>query len=174
MAEPKFLYGTHYSTPGYVIGYLVRNNPLYMLKIQSGRFDKPDRLFFSIKNDWKNCYENPAIVKELIPEFYGDNVDFLRNNLDLNLGNRQNGKMVSDVKLPKWAKDANEYLKIQKEGKIFFFKKNLLILKLKLWRVTMYLKTCINGLTLYSVINRKEKQLKNVTIVKNLMTVLRF
>jgi factor associated with neutral sphingomyelinase activation len=24
MPNPKFLYGTHYSTPGYVIGYLVR------------------------------------------------------------------------------------------------------------------------------------------------------
>lgn len=34
MANPKFLYGTHYSTPGYVIGYLLRNRPLYMLKLQ--------------------------------------------------------------------------------------------------------------------------------------------
>lgn len=33
MSEPKFLYGTHYSTPGYVIGYLVRKNPEYMLKL---------------------------------------------------------------------------------------------------------------------------------------------
>lgn len=24
MPTPKFLYGTHYSTPGYVIGYLIR------------------------------------------------------------------------------------------------------------------------------------------------------
>jgi factor associated with neutral sphingomyelinase activation len=31
--EPRFLYGTHYSTPGYVIGYLVRKNPEYMLKL---------------------------------------------------------------------------------------------------------------------------------------------
>lgn len=118
MPDPKFLYGTHYSTPGYVIGYLMRNNPLYMLKIQSGRFDKPDRLFYSIKNDWKNCFDNPAIVKELIPEFYGDNEDFLLNKLDLNLGTRQNGKVVSDVKLPKWATDAKHYLKTQREGKL--------------------------------------------------------
>lgn len=33
MSEPKFLYGTHYSTPGYVIGYLVRKFPEYMLKL---------------------------------------------------------------------------------------------------------------------------------------------
>lgn len=27
MPEPKFLYGSHYSAPGYVIGYLLRNHP---------------------------------------------------------------------------------------------------------------------------------------------------
>lgn len=53
MPRPKFMYGTHYSTPGYVIGYLVRKFPHYMLKLQSGRFDKPDRLFKSLKSDWK-------------------------------------------------------------------------------------------------------------------------
>ena len=54
MEAPKFMYGSHYSTPGYVIGYLVRKKPEYMLKLQSGRFDKPDRLFKSIKDDWYN------------------------------------------------------------------------------------------------------------------------
>lgn len=52
MKEPKFLYGTHFSTPGYVIGYLLRKHPQYMLNLQSGRFDKADRLFFSVKKDW--------------------------------------------------------------------------------------------------------------------------
>jgi factor associated with neutral sphingomyelinase activation len=31
--NPKFLYGTHYSTPGYVIGYLLRKHPEFMLKL---------------------------------------------------------------------------------------------------------------------------------------------
>ena len=53
MPSPQFLYGTHYSTPGYVIGYLLRNHPLYMLKLGGGRYDRSDRLFFSIQNDWK-------------------------------------------------------------------------------------------------------------------------
>ena len=26
-AEERYLYGTHYSCPGYVIGFLVRSNP---------------------------------------------------------------------------------------------------------------------------------------------------
>lgn len=33
MPEPKFLYGTHYSAPGYVIGFLFRKFPLAMLRL---------------------------------------------------------------------------------------------------------------------------------------------
>lgn len=32
MPEDKYLYGTHYSCPGYVIGFLVRSNPQWMIK----------------------------------------------------------------------------------------------------------------------------------------------
>lgn len=53
MPEPKFLYGTHYSNPGYVIGYLVRKNPQYMIKLHGGKFDHPDRMFHCMKTDWK-------------------------------------------------------------------------------------------------------------------------
>jgi len=30
--EDRYLYGTHYSCPGYVIGFLVRQNPQWMIK----------------------------------------------------------------------------------------------------------------------------------------------
>eukprot|EP00960_Hanusia_phi_P065344 766064-Hanusia_phi.AAC.2 len=36
MPEPKFLYGTHYSTPGYVVHFLVRIYPDLMLHLQRG------------------------------------------------------------------------------------------------------------------------------------------
>ena len=98
MPEPKYLYGTHYSCPGYVIGYLVRKHPLYMLKFHGGQFDKSDRLFQSIKKDWRNCFESNAVVKELIPEFYGSDDSFLVNKRKLDLGKRQNQKVVNDVK----------------------------------------------------------------------------
>ncbi|CAK9822791.1 Protein FAN [Anthophora retusa] len=45
MSEPKFLYGSHYSAPGFVLFYLVRKFPQYMLCLQNGRFDHPDRMF---------------------------------------------------------------------------------------------------------------------------------
>lgn len=45
MNSPKFLYGSHYSTPGFVLFYLVRKYPQYMLCLQNGRYDHPDRMF---------------------------------------------------------------------------------------------------------------------------------
>jgi factor associated with neutral sphingomyelinase activation len=115
MPAPRFMYGSHYSTPGYVIGYLLRKKPEYMLKLQSGRFDKPDRLFKSIEGDWKNVWENPTSLKELTPEFYQSDPSFLVNQLGLDLGVKQNGERVTDVKLPAWAKgDPKRFLDIMK------------------------------------------------------------
>ena len=101
--EDKYLYGTHYSCPGYVIGFLVRQHPQWMIKFQGGKFDNPNRLFKGIKKEWDSAMTNNLNVKELIPEFYMENTDFLKNTLRLDLGTRSNGKEVSDVKLPKWA-----------------------------------------------------------------------
>lgn len=103
-SDLKYLYGTHYSAPGYVIGYKLRSNPWYMLKLQSWKFDVPDRLFYSIESDWENCFRHECF-KELIPEFYMPNPDFLKNKLNLDLGRRQNNEMVGDVILPVWAKN---------------------------------------------------------------------
>ena len=86
MPEPKYLYGTHYSTPAYVIGYLVRDHPQFMIKLQAGKFDHPDRLFSSIEIDWHICLTNPGCLKELIPEFYEEDDSFLKNDMNLKLG----------------------------------------------------------------------------------------
>lgn len=63
--DKKFLYGTHYSTPGYVLYYLVRVAPEYMLRLQNGRFDEADRLFHHIGETWSNVLINPADLKEV-------------------------------------------------------------------------------------------------------------
>jgi hypothetical protein len=57
---PPFLYGTHYSTPGYVLHYLVRCAPDYMLCLQNGKFDAPDRMFLSVEGTWQSCLHNPT------------------------------------------------------------------------------------------------------------------
>ncbi|CAL9697699.1 unnamed protein product [Knipowitschia caucasica] len=110
MPEPSFLYGSHYSSPGYVLFYLVRVAPEHMLCLQNGRYDHADRMFNSVGETWRNCLEGATDFKELIPEFYGTDSTFLENRLGLDLGRRQNGTYVGDVALPPWASDASDFL----------------------------------------------------------------
>lgn len=72
-SDPPFLYGTHYSCPGYVMYWLVRAAPGHLLRLQNGRFDVADRMFYSIPDSWDSVTSNPADVKELIPEFFLSN-----------------------------------------------------------------------------------------------------
>ncbi|XP_051524779.1 protein FAN isoform X1 [Myxocyprinus asiaticus] len=110
MPEPHFMYGSHYSSPGYVLFYLVRVAPEHMLCLQNGRFDHADRMFNSVGETWKNCLEGGTDFKELIPEFYGNDSSFLKNLQHLDLGRRQGGRTVENVELPPWSSDADEFL----------------------------------------------------------------
>ena len=103
--DAPFLYGTHYSCPGYVMSWLLRAAPAHMLRLQSGRFDAPDRLFSSVAAAWASAAGGGGLgdVKELIPEFYLDDAGFLLNRAGLALGRRQDGTPVGDVELPPWA-----------------------------------------------------------------------
>ncbi|XP_052232540.1 protein FAN-like isoform X2 [Dreissena polymorpha] len=103
MPEPKFLYGAHYSTPGYVLFYLSRQAPEYVLCLQNGKFDQPDRMFNSLWDLWQNCLHGAADFKELIPEFYQGNGEFMINSGVCNFGVRQDGRPVGNVDLPPWA-----------------------------------------------------------------------
>jgi hypothetical protein len=53
-----FFYGSHYSSAGIALHYLLRLEPFTTLAIQlqSGRFDLPDRLFHSIQSAWHLSY----------------------------------------------------------------------------------------------------------------------
>lgn len=119
----RFFYGTHYSTPAYVINYLVRATPASMLRLQNGRFDYPDRLFNSMADTWAGVNTSQTDVKELIPEFFAVEPsevpsglvsatatpgEFLLNFLGLDLGVRQDGARVADVDLPPWACGSSE------------------------------------------------------------------
>ena len=79
----------------------------------SGKFDAPDRMFYSLARCYSCVLTNHADVKELIPEFYNPRLDFdfLINARGLQLGATQNGDRVNDVTLPPWAKSARDFLK---------------------------------------------------------------
>lgn len=69
-ADEEFLYGTHYSTPAYVIYWLLRSMPERMLRLHTGHFDALPRLFRSVHDSWDSVNESTASLMELIPEFF--------------------------------------------------------------------------------------------------------
>eukprot|EP00002_Diphylleia_rotans_P030306 TRINITY_DN6216_c0_g1_i2.p1 TRINITY_DN6216_c0_g1~~TRINITY_DN6216_c0_g1_i2.p1 ORF type:complete len:2958 (-),score=456.23 TRINITY_DN6216_c0_g1_i2:383-9256(-) len=114
---PKFHYGSHYSSAGIVLHYLIRLEPFttWFLQLQGGKFDHADRLFYSIPNTWKNVLSSSADVKELIPEFFYL-PEFLVNLNGVEFGRRQTGHPIEDVELPPWASSSDEFVRIHREA----------------------------------------------------------
>ena len=107
--ETKYLYGTHYSAPGYVLYWLLRSDPEHHLRLQNGAFDAPDRLFHGVSESFDGVLRSTADVKELVPEFFCGSGDFLVNRRGLRLGTRQvDGEVLNDVRLPPWARGSPE------------------------------------------------------------------
>lgn len=106
-----FHYGTHYSSPGAVMSYLVRLEPFTSLHIelQSGKFDVADRLFHSLMATWNTLLDGQGDVRELIPEFFYL-PEFLQNNEKFDLGTLQDGNKVNDVILPPWASSPEDFI----------------------------------------------------------------
>ncbi|KZV32196.1 BEACH domain-containing protein lvsA [Dorcoceras hygrometricum] len=86
---PKFHYGSHYSSAGIVLFYLLRLPPFSTenQKLQGGQFDHADRLFNSVRETWLSAAgkSNTSDVKELVPEFFYM-PEFLQNKFNLDLG----------------------------------------------------------------------------------------
>ncbi|PRP84623.1 BEACH domain-containing protein [Planoprotostelium fungivorum] len=115
---PPFLYGSHYSTIGSVLFFLVRMEPFttqFLENIQGGKFDIPDRMFFSIATAWQNVLASPSDVKELVPEFFYM-PEFLKNSNSYDLGVKQDGDRLDDVVLPPWASTPEEFVRINREA----------------------------------------------------------
>ncbi|OMJ76970.1 hypothetical protein SteCoe_23556 [Stentor coeruleus] len=107
----SFHYGSHYSSAGIVLHYLVRIDPYTDLAkgLQGGNFDVADRLFYSIEASWESGQGTTGDVKELVPElFYLPEVLMNLNNEDM--GMRQDMKTVDNVELPKWASTSTEFI----------------------------------------------------------------
>ncbi|OVA03460.1 BEACH domain [Macleaya cordata] len=117
---PKFHYGSHYSSAGIILFYLVRLPPFSIenQKLQGGEFDHADRLFNSVRDTWLSASgtTNTSDVKELVPEFFYL-PEFLENQFNLDLGEKQSGEKVGDVVLPPWAKgSAREFIRKHREA----------------------------------------------------------
>lgn len=108
---PKFHYGSHYSTAGTVLYYLVRVEPFTTLSIQlqGGKFDHADRMFSDIESTWNGVLEDMSDLKELVPElFYLPEV--LTNENSIDFGTTQLGEQLDSVRLPPWAENPVDFI----------------------------------------------------------------
>ncbi|XP_014522456.1 BEACH domain-containing protein C2 isoform X1 [Vigna radiata var. radiata] len=108
---PKFHYGSHYSSAGTVLYYLIRVEPFTTLaiKLQGGKFDHADRMFSDISATWNGVLEDMSDVKELVPElFYLPEV--LTNENSIDFGTTQLGGKLDTVKLPAWAENPVDFV----------------------------------------------------------------
>jgi hypothetical protein len=110
------MYGSHYSSAGVVLHYLVRALPYSQLAVdlQGGRFDVPDRLFLGIEAAWRSTTNSMTDVKEVIPELYYA-PEVLCNMNSLPLGKSQSGVLVDDVLLPAWClNDPLQFIRVHR------------------------------------------------------------
>ena len=96
-----YVFGSNYSNPIYVCNFLMRLFPFthISIELQGGGFDKPDRLFLSVKTSFFNSTSQKGDVRELIPEFFYL-PEMFRNINKLNMGKLENGKEVNDITTP--------------------------------------------------------------------------
>lgn len=78
-AEERFLFGSFYSNPAFVLYFLIRKFPECHLRLHGGHFDHQARLFTSLQTSWEAVAENGAAMMELIPEFFALEPDWLDN-----------------------------------------------------------------------------------------------
>lgn len=115
---PPFHYGSHYSSAGIALHYLCRMEPFSSLaiKLQGGKWDLADRLFYSIGQAYNLSLNNVSDVKELIPEFFYF-PDFLENLNRFDMGKKQEKDVpVDDVILPPWASSPEEFVRKNREA----------------------------------------------------------
>ena len=115
---PKFHYGSHYSSAGAVLYYMIRLQPFHWLhrELQGGKLDHADRLFHSVGATWGNVLHNTSDVKELTPEWFYQPETF-RNLGGYELGTRQDGTTLGDVVLPRWARGSpEEFVRLHREA----------------------------------------------------------
>ena len=117
MDMPQFMYGSHYSSAGLILHFMIRQEPFTSMAItlQGGRFDCPDRLFFNIKETWKCCNTSMSDVKELVPQMFYFPEAFTNTN-SLPLGEMQDDRgEVGEVVLPPWCNnDPFEFVRIHR------------------------------------------------------------
>lgn len=101
-------YGSHYSPPGGALHFLVRVQPFgdYFLDMNS-KLDDADRVFESMLTAY-TISSTGKDVKELVPEFFCLPEMYVNSN-NVPFGTKQDGSVVHNVQLPRWAPTPREF-----------------------------------------------------------------
>lgn len=105
---PPFFYGTHYSTAAFTLSWLIRLEPFYSayLALQDGQMEEETRLFTSISDSWiGSLMGGQQNVKELTPEWF---------YLPEMLTGTEATPLLENVKLPKWAKSPQHFIRLHR------------------------------------------------------------
>jgi factor associated with neutral sphingomyelinase activation len=103
--QERFLFGSFYSNPAFVLYFLLRRYPECHLRLHGGHFDHTARLFTSLKGAWDAVSESGSATMELIPEFYSD---FDKANSWLL--NPPGMTHIPGVVLPEWASSPKDFV----------------------------------------------------------------
>jgi hypothetical protein len=115
MGEDPYLYGSHYSSPGYVTYWLLRDQPEFTLMLHGGRFEHPSRIFESVPSAFESVMNGPTDLKELIPHFYFGAGQLLTTHGSTiafrDIGMKGDGSApAADVVLPPWASSPADFI----------------------------------------------------------------
>ncbi|BFU26456.1 BEACH domain containing protein [Entamoeba histolytica] len=116
--QVAYIYPTFYSACDYVFHFLVRVEPFttMFIRMNENHYDRPERMFYSIGHTWDICMNSTQCNIELIPEFFYL-PDFLINENSFEFGiNPVTQTMVDNVTLPPWAKNAYEFVNINRSA----------------------------------------------------------
>lgn len=109
--EGRYLYSCGYSTPTTVAYFLLRAVPEFLTRNANYVYAPADRFFRSVQTSFESCLHNSGDYRELIPEFYAGNNEFLMNCSEAQL----DGTMP-DVELPAWAKTPEQFCEVMRHA----------------------------------------------------------
>lgn len=107
-----YFYGMHYSNSQIVNHMLIRSFPQFVQNYEGGSFGVSERIFNSVNELWEFIMNNSGDFRELTPEFYSGEGDFLISFNDIEI----DGKYLKSVVLPNWAKSPSDFISIMKNG----------------------------------------------------------
>ena len=103
------------STRLFSLSFLIRMQPFTdnFIKINKN-LDNPDRIFYSVADQWSSLQSDPQNNNELTPEFFFFPEIFRNHNL-ANLGKSRSNVPVNEVTLPKWAANEHDFIRVHRE-----------------------------------------------------------